>query len=275
LPLGAFLLAPFEPPDKVALLVQSEDHSRTESLVKRLNGSGFDLIVMPEYAYTTSVESTLKSKDGPAALAKRCECPVVFGAIVGDYGESGYDNVAAVVDSEGKLLGTFVKQHPVPLMHDGKPGRERPVFPIKNDEILGVAICYDFDAPAVAAALVRQNASVLVAPTMDAISWSAVQHDNHELLARLRAVENDRWFLRATTSGRTEAINPHGYPSQNGIEFGKADTQAFSFGHRHTFALGGQMFFLGPLAGMGTGAFVVWQVARKKARRARQETGSA
>jgi apolipoprotein N-acyltransferase len=266
LPLGSFLLSPFQAPDKVALLFQGEEQTRIENLVKKANGSGFDLIVLPEYAYTTSVESVLKSKEGPASLAKRFDCPVVFGAIVGDYGDSGFDNVAAVVNSEGTLLGTFTKQRPVPLMSDGKPGRDRPVFPVKSDEILGIAICYDFDAPDIAASLVRQGATVLIAPTFDAISWGEVQHANHELLARLRAVENDRWFLRATSSGRTETVNPHGYPSQNGIDMGKADAQVFSFSHRRTFALGGQMFFLGPLAAIGTSAFVVWQFLIRKNR---------
>jgi apolipoprotein N-acyltransferase len=270
LPLSSLLLSPYEAPDRIALLVQGEGQTRIEGLVKKVNGSGFDLIVLPEYAYTSSVESVLKSKEGPAPLARKFGCPVVFGAIVGDYGEPGFDNVAAVIDADGKLLGTFTKQRPVPLMLDGKPGRDRPVFPIKQDEILGVAICYDFDAPAVAASLVRQGATVLIAPTFDAITWGEVQHANHELLARLRAVENDRWLLRATSSGRTETVNPHGYPSQNGIEMGKADAQAFSFSHRNSFALGGQMFFLGPLAAAGMGAFVIWQVLNMKNQRIRQ-----
>jgi apolipoprotein N-acyltransferase len=262
LPLTSFLLSPYEDPDEVALLFQGEETTRIEALVKKANGSGFDLIVLPEYAYTSSVESVLKSKEGPLLLAKKFACPVVFGAVVGDYGDSNFDNVAAVIDSDGRLLGAFTKQHPVPLMLDGKPGRERPVFPIKDGKVLGVAICYDFDAPAIAASLVRQGATVFIAPTFDAITWGDVQHANHELLARLRAVENDRWFLRATSSGRTETVNPHGYPSLIGIDTGKADARVFSFGHRRTIALGGQAFVLGPLAAVATIAYVIFEIVK-------------
>jgi predicted amidohydrolase len=113
---------------------------------------------------------------------------VVFGAIEGDYLSPPFSNVALVIDAAGDVLGSFPKQRPVPLMLDGVPGNRRPVFPL-DQGVLGVAICYDFDAPEVAGRLVRHGATVLVAPTMDAIEWTETQHDHHELLCRLRAVD--------------------------------------------------------------------------------------
>src|SRR5207302_8768922 len=131
-----------------------------------------------------------------------------------------FSNVAAVVGPDGELLGTFPKQRPVPLMMDGTPGDRRPVFAV-DDGVLGVAVCYDFDAPAVAAALVHSGATVLVAPTMDAMGWGRVEHEHHALLFRLRAVQNERWLLRACSSGRSEVISPRGVPSEKGIDVGK------------------------------------------------------
>jgi apolipoprotein N-acyltransferase len=121
-------------------------------------------------------------------------------------------------------------------------------FPLENGQTLGVAICYDFDAPEIAADLVKRGATLLVAPTFDAMSWGKVQHVHHEQLLRLRAVENDRWILRAASSGRTEAINPHGAPSTEGVEIGKPGYVAVDFGYRDRFALGGWASFLGPTA---------------------------
>src|SRR5262249_32313148 len=161
----------------------------------------------------------LASKNGPALLRERLHSPVVFGATEGTLGEADFENVAAVVDADGRLLGCFPKQHPVPLFQDGRPGRERPVF-LLDQGVLGVAICYDFDAPEIAASLSREGATVLAAPTFDALSWSRMQHAHHELLLRLRALENDRWILRAASSGRSEAIDPHGSPSQEGVAVG-------------------------------------------------------
>src|SRR5207244_1041414 len=129
-----------------------------------------DLAVLPEYAYFSSPDKVLGSRNGPATLARKIGGPVVFGAVEGEYGESDFENVAAVISSTGELLGTFPKQHPVPLLRDGVPGRRRPVF-LVDGGILGVAICFDFDAPEIAASLVSQGATVLVAPTFDAMSW--------------------------------------------------------------------------------------------------------
>jgi apolipoprotein N-acyltransferase len=120
-----------------------------------------------------------------------------------------------------------------------------------------VAICYDFDAPAVAGSLVRSGATVLVAPTLDAMSWTRAQHEHHALLFRLRAMENDRWLLRTSSSGRTEAISPRGVPSAEGVEVGAVGQVVLPFAHRDTWALGGRLAFLGPAAAAGTALFLV------------------
>ena len=134
-----------------------------------------NLVVLPEYAYSFSPEFVLKCPHGPQQLAQKFHCPVVFGAIREIPHSSNYYNVAAVIDDKGKLLDAFPKQRPVPLFQDGLPGTRRPVIPT-TDGILGVAVCYDFDAQGIAATLVGQGATVLVAPTCDALSWGRVQH---------------------------------------------------------------------------------------------------
>ena len=213
LPACAWLLPAFDPPDRKAVLIQVEEHERVGSAMAAVPNVDVDLAVLPEYAYTSSLDQVLKYRNGPASLAKRLHCPVIFGTTIGgNYGDPGYQNVAAVIDADGNVIDTFPKQRPVPLMLDGKPGTRRPVFPVERGT-LGVAICYDFDNPAIAADLVAKGATVLVAPTGDLMTWSEVQHVHHGQLARLRALETDRWLLRATTSGRTEVIDPHGHPS--------------------------------------------------------------
>src|SRR5262249_24885287 len=159
-----------------------------------------DLVVMPEYSYFQHYENALASPTGPSAFARRFGAPTVFGALIGDYDSSRFRNVAVVLDARGEVVGTFTKQHPVPLMADGVPGTERPVFRA-GEGTLGVAICYDFDSPDVAASLVRSGATLLVAPTFDLMRWTRMQHVHHELLLRLRAVENGRWIVRAASSG--------------------------------------------------------------------------
>lgn len=268
LPLCTLMLPSFDPPDHKALLIQVEEQDKVEPLMAKIPTCEVDLAVLPEYAFTMSLDHTLRSKSGPTALARRLRCPVIFGTTVdGNYGDDGYQNVAAVIDSSGEVLDTFPKQRPVPLMLDGRPGNRRPVFPLEQGT-LGVAICYDFDNPEIAADLVAKGATVLVAPTGDLMTWSAIQHEHHELLARLRAVETDRWLLRATTSGRTEVIDPHGNPSREGIAIGETGYLVMGYGHRSGITWGSRAAILGPLsAGLTVVALLgLWVQARRRAK---------
>jgi apolipoprotein N-acyltransferase len=251
------MLPGFDPPDKQVLLVQAEEEQNTESVLKTIPETRVDLVVMPEYAYHRSYKSVLSSSHGPISLAQRTQAPVIFGAVEGEYGSLNFDNLAVVIDASGKLMGTFPKQRPVPMMLDGKPGTRRPVFPVEGG-VLGVAVCYDFDAPEIAASLVKSGATVLVSPTFDALWWTQIQHVHHELLARLRAVENDRWFLRSVSSGRSEVIDPHGRPSERGIAIAEHGFIVLPYGHRHTFSLGGQMHLLGPGCAIAALLMMFW-----------------
>jgi apolipoprotein N-acyltransferase len=271
LPASALLLPEFPSPDQKALLLQSEQMGGADNLIRKEalgSKTKIDLVVLPEYAYRSAPAQVLASRYGPAKLARKYRCPVVFGATEERADRTNYYNVAAVTDAEGNLLGTFAKQHPVPLFRDGIPGDSRPVFPVAGG-VLGVAVCYDFDAPEIAATLVRRGATVLVDPTFDAMSWGRIQHEHHELLLRLRAVENDRWVLRCASSGRSEAVDPHGFPSAAGVAIGPAGSVVVDYAHAEegSYPLGGQLHILGPLAAAGCLGYLILFWARRRALR--------
>ena len=268
-PLASLLLSPFQPPDLQALLVQTEDHADAEQIISDFPTGKVDLVVFPEYAFPFGLERVLESKGGPTLMARKVASPVIFGTVLGEYGQPGFQNVAAVIDEHGCIIDTFPKQRPVPLMLDGKAGTRRPV--IKLDQgTLGLALCYDFDAPEIAGSLTHRGATLLVAPIGDLMSWGRVQHLHHELLVRIRALENDRWLLRATSSGRTEVIDPHGNPSQDGLAIGETGFVRLKYGHRDSFSLGGQAHILGPVAMALTLLFVILKaVTLVRNRRAR------
>lgn len=261
LPAAWLLLPGVGDPDRRVLLLQTELGS-IEQLIAAVPEQAVDVAVLPELAFPRSPQSVLPTRNSPATLARKTSAVVVFGAVEGTYGEMPFHNVAAVVAPDGQLMGTFPKQRPVPLMADGVPGDRQPVFPADGG-VLGVAICYDFDAMAVSGALVSSGATVLVAPTMDALSWGEVQHHHHALLFRLRALENDRWLLRASSSGRSEVIDPRGVPSVAGIEVGDTGKVVLPFAHRATWSLGGRLALLGPAAAVGTVMYLVWLGVRK------------
>ncbi len=109
-------------------------------------------------------------------------------------------------------------------------------------------MCLDFDGQEIPSALGQNGATVLVVPTHDPASQAPVRHRHHEVLLRLRAVENDRWILRAASSGRSEAIDPSGYPSTRGVEIGDVGLARVAFAHRETHPLGSRVAWFGPAA---------------------------
>jgi apolipoprotein N-acyltransferase len=263
------LLLPHVPEtDRTAVLIQAEtgpldSPSRgADSILPTVTCDHADLVAMPEYAYPDDVAHVLRFHPQPARLAQRLGCPVVFGAMNGSLGEPETENVAAVLGPDGELIGTFAKVRPVPLFADGKPGTRRDVFSLEQGT-LGIGVCFDFDAPEVAADLTRGGATVLVCPIYDAMSWGRAQHVHHEQLLRMRAVENDRWIVRPASSGRSEAISPLGVPSAEAIEIGERGWVAVGYSHRHGFALGGQTYRLGPAcAAFSLGFFVFFYLRR-------------
>lgn len=239
------------PPDRRAMVLQAEGPSQIEKVIPDAGGDSVSLAVLPEYAFFFSPEMALFFPNGPTDLAQRIEGPVVFGAVDGEYGTKTFQNVAVVAVPEGetsaRITGRFPKQRPVPFMLDGRAGRVRPVFPVAGG-ILGVAVCYDFDAPEVSASLVRSGATVLISPTFDAMAWGHTQHLHHERLLRLRAAELDRWIVRAASSGRSESIDPRGRPSAQGVEIGETGFAIVPFAHRSGVPPAAYAPWLGPIS---------------------------
>jgi apolipoprotein N-acyltransferase len=263
LPACSALLPGVGDADRTALLIQVEQPRDPGELFPDILAERVDLAVLPEYAYVISPADVLRLPVGPSALARKVSGPVVFGAVEGVYGTPAFENVVGVIAADGAVLGTFPKQRPVPLFRDGTPGTRRPTFAL-DEGVLGVAICYDFDAPEVTASLVAGGATVLVAPTFDALSWGRVQHEQHELLLRLRAVESDRWVLRAASSGRSEAVDPHGVPSAVGVPIGETGVVTVGFAHRTGVPLGSRAHLLGPVAAAGTALLLLLAAWRRR-----------
>ena len=89
-------------------------------------------------------------------------------------------------------------------------GTQRKVFTLPDGHTFGVFICYE----AVFASEIRHfadnGAQVLVNISDDGWYGDTSAPWQHLNMARMRAIENDRWILRDTNSGVTAAIDPLG-----------------------------------------------------------------
>ncbi|HWZ45031.1 MAG TPA: apolipoprotein N-acyltransferase [Candidatus Saccharimonadales bacterium] len=137
-------------------------------------------------------------------------------------------NSALVVDPQGKIVGSYDKIHLVPfgeyvpfkdllsfakkLTHEvGEFGRgtERKVFDL-NGVRVGAFICYESSFPDEVREFAAGGAEVLVNISNDGWYGDTSAPYQHLDMARMRAIENDRWVLVATNTGITVSIDPYG-----------------------------------------------------------------
>jgi apolipoprotein N-acyltransferase len=137
-------------------------------------------------------------------------------------------NSAALVSPQGEWLGRYDKVHLVPFgeyvpfnrvfgfaggltkeVGDFSRGQSR--APLKAGSAkLGVFICYESVFPDEVRQFAANGAQVFVNISNDGWYGDSGAYAQHLKQARMRAVENHRWLLRATNTGVTAAIDPYG-----------------------------------------------------------------
>jgi len=142
-------------------------------------------------------------------------------------------NSASLVSPSGEWIGRYDKTHLVPFgeyvpfkrflsfaggltkeVGDFTAGATR--LPLQaGEEKLGVFICYESIFPDEVRQFARSGAQVLVNISNDGWYGDSGAYAQHLKQARMRAIENDRWLLRATNTGVTAAIDPFGRITQS------------------------------------------------------------
>jgi len=110
-----------------------------------------------------------------------------------------------------------------------------------GDARLGVFICYESVFPDEVRLFAANGAQVLANISNDGWYGDSGAWAQHLQQARMRAVENNRWFLRATNTGKTAAIDPS---AGGGI-----DSAQDAGAPRSALRLGGGNYFLHPARG--------------------------
>ncbi len=140
---------------------------------------------------------------------------------------SRYFNSVFALSESGGILGHYDKQYLVPFAEHtpfagldlarrefGRirvfaPGAATPPLPTRAGPA-GILVCNEAMYPEVAAARAGEGAAYLVNPSNDSWiakpKWARMMFD----LVRLRAVEQRRWLVRASTSGPSAIVDPFG-----------------------------------------------------------------
>ncbi len=206
------------------------------------------IVVWPE------APSHLQSNDpsfraAMAQLAIASGAPLVIGSLGVDFNPAPargyylYDS-ASLFSSQGAYEGRYDKIHLVPWGEyipfknffafarkltegagDMDPGHDRSVFSA-GGHTYGVFVCYESIFGDEVRRFTQNGAEVLVQISDDGWYGDTGAPWQHLNMARMRAIENHRWLLRATNTGITTAIDPLGRTS---IEAPRHIRGAFAF----------------------------------------------
>jgi apolipoprotein N-acyltransferase len=199
---------------------------------RRLSALSLDesapLIVWPE-APAPFVPDRPAFKNYISGIAQSAHASLLFGGLA--YTPDGAPlNSAFILNPDGEITGRYDKIQLVPFGEyippafgwvnritgeagDFVPGTQ--VIPFAaNGHKLGVFICYESAFPGLVRRFTAGGAQLLVNISNDGYFGDSAAREQHLSLARMRAVENNRWLLRSTNDGITAMIDPAGRITQ-------------------------------------------------------------
>ena len=240
-----------------------------------------ELVIWPEYPLPGYFFADPSYRSYMERLARKTDAYLIFNAV--DFepaAERRPLNTAVTLDPAGEMVSRYDKIFLVPFGEfvpwpfsyfiekvtleagDFVPGSEVALAEVGTHQV-GTFICYEAVFARGVRRFVDSGAEVLVNISNDSWYGQSPARDQHLLIARMRAVENARWLLRATNDGITSIIDPAGrvvaaLPSyEEGVLAGR-----FSYSSRTTwFTRFGEWFWWGSvLAAVGC-----WFIARRLA----------
>ena len=201
--------------------------SRMMQMTGEAIDSGAKLVVWPESTVPLSYSRTDFYRDAIQSISRAHSVDIILGSVAEDPEEPTKMWNAAFLVSNGRTVGHYDKIRLVPfgeyvplrqmlffahkLVHavgDFQFGEKN--WPLVGRMRYGLAICYEIVFPQVARSQVIHGAEVLVTITNDAWYDGTSAPRQHLNQARLRAVETDRYLLRAATTGISAVVDPSG-----------------------------------------------------------------
>jgi len=185
------------------------------------------IVVWPESTVPLSYTQTRFFRDAVEGLSRDHHADIILGSVAEDPAQGDKMWNAAFLVSDGKTIGHYDKIRLVPF-GEYVPLRKMLFFahklvhavgefefgtkdtPLQGHFRYGLAICYEIVFPQIGRMQVLHGADVLVTITNDAWYDGTSAPRQHLNQARLRAVENNRYLLRAATTGISAFVDPTG-----------------------------------------------------------------
>ena len=212
--------------------------------------NGAQVVIWPESTVPLSYTDTPAFREEIERLSKQYDIDIILGSVATDPNRPNSIWNSAFLASKGTTIGHYDKIRLVPF-GEYVPLREVLFFAEKlvravgefefgnNDRPLGgklqygPAICYEVVYPQISRTQIRNGADVIVTITNDAWFDGSSAPVQHLAQARMRAIEGDRYVLRAATTGISAFIDPTGRVLE-AIPMGRDGTIYAKFQRRNT-----------------------------------------
>lgn len=211
---------------------------------------GAQIVIWPESTVPLSYANTRFFRDAIEAASRDRGIDIILGSVADEASQPNKLWNAAFLVSGGQTIGHYDKIKLVPF-GEYVPMRKVLFFaeklvkdvgefefgtrdtPLAGKLKYGPAICYEIVYPQITRQQVRNGADVLVTITNDAWYDGTSAPAQHLNQARLRAVEDDRYLLRAGTTGISAFVDPTGRMLQS-LPMGREGILYADFQPRHT-----------------------------------------
>ncbi len=216
--------------DEPMRVLMDKSQQGYQQMADSLKPSTIDLLVLPESPSPLSFQYDSAYRQMLENLAGRYPLGLIFNnnrkRETG--GEEGYFNSAYFLDRNGKLTGIYDKIHLVPFgeyiplknlfsfaqtiskdVGEYIPGTDYRVVQIGGHPSNAI-ICFEAVFPGLVRRFAEKGSQLIVNLTNDGWYGKSAAPYQHLAIARLRAVENRRFLLRATNSGISAFIEPTG-----------------------------------------------------------------
>jgi len=195
-----------------------------EHLMKESQGTE-RIVIWPESPAPFYFDRDPRFHRDAMQLAQMDHAYFLFGTVA-ETKEGAPLNSAVLLAPDGRFVDRYDKINLVPFgeyvpplfgwvnrisqeISDFVPGNRIVVFPM-GEHRLGVFICYESVFPDEVRQFVKGGANLLVNISNDGYFGHSAAREQHLEIARMRAVENDRWLIRSTNDGITAVIDPAG-----------------------------------------------------------------
>ena len=193
------------------------------------------VIIWPEAPAPLSLQDPVFAQYA-ARMAQQAGVPVILGVADWQKNAAGkWDafNSAVMLDASGRRVFTYDKMHLVPFgeyvplrrwltfagkitadIGDFTPGHSYEVGSLpgtgSQQNKFSTFICFEAIFPGAIRQFTDNGAELLINMSNDGWFGRSAAPAQHEMMARVRAVENRRWLLRATNNGFTIDVDPYG-----------------------------------------------------------------